>query len=543
MIRLSLVFVFIALHLTGSCVRDSIGQDLVLWYQHPAQDWMQEALPIGNGYMGAMFFGGIEEERIQFNEESLWSGGPGEWVQYQGGNRPGAYKYLEEVRELLAHKKFDAAHELARKQLTGIIKEDLGDSQWVGFGSYQSFGDLLIRCKADGESSNYLRKLDIGRATAEVSYERGSIHYHRTYFASYPARLLVFHFENDAEEGVDYEIEITSLHRNKSVFWAKDQLIMRGNVENNQMTFESRIKVACKDGITTFKDGVVSISGTNEFTLYLTAATDYINEYPTYKGGDPSYRNELSLANVMSFQNLQTAHEADYQSLFSRVELELGPDLYPELATDQRLVAYQNGSADPSLEALYFQYGRYLLISSSRPGTLPANLQGKWNHLNNPPWACDYHANINIQMIYWPAEICNLAEVHKPLIEYIDNLRPPGRESAKHFFDARGWIVNTMNNVFGYTAPGWDFPWGFFPAGAAWYCRHVWQHYVFNPDLEYLKKRAYPIMRAAALFWLDYLIEDDQGYLVSCPSYSPNMVVFPQVHLWISKLSGIFLII
>ena len=192
------------------------------------------------------------------------------------------------------------------------------------------------------------------------------------------------------------------------------------------------------------------------------------------------------------------------------------------LPTDERLRLYANGEEDHTLETLYFQYGRYLLISSSRPGTMPANLQGKWNNLGNPPWASDYHANINIQMIYWPAEVTNLSECHEPLIEYIDRLRPPGRKSAKDFFNAEGWIVNTMNNPFGYTAPGWGFPWGFFPGGAAWYGRHVWEHYEFSGDLTYLKEKGYPIMKEAAQFWLDYLTKDEDGFLISSPSYSPE---------------------
>ena len=192
------------------------------------------------------------------------------------------------------------------------------------------------------------------------------------------------------------------------------------------------------------------------------------------------------------------------------------------LPTDERLRLYANGEEVHTLESLYFQYGRYLLISSSRPGTMPANLQGKWNNLGNPPWASDYHANINIQMIYWPAEVTNLSECHEPLIEYIDRLRPPGRKSAKDFFNAEGWIVNTMNNPFGYTAPGWGFPWGFFPGGAAWYGRHVWEHYEFSGDLTYLKEKGYPIMKEAAQFWLDYLTKDEDGFLISSPSYSPE---------------------
>ena len=501
----------------------SESANLKLWYQQPAEDWMQEALPIGNGYLGAMFFGGIEEERIQFNEESLWSGGKGEWEDYNGGNRPGAYKYLPAVRKLLAEDKYEEAHALANKELTGIIKENLG-GKWVGFGAYQSFGDLYIRPVQGGEISDYIRQLDIEKSVATVSYSSGGVAHRRTYFASYPKRILVFRFENDAPSGLDYEVELTSLHKKKTIRLEGNVLIMKGALENNGMAFESRMLIDAGEAGLSFEKGILKIPATRAVTFYLTAATDYSNEYPNYKGRDFERLNKETIAQLplADYGQILKEHITDYQSLFKRVSLDLGNTEDAKIPTDKRLFAYQEDANDISLEALYFQFGRYLLISSSRPGSMPANLQGKWNHVNDPPWASDYHANINIQMIYWPAEITNLAEVHEPLVEYIDRLRPPGRQTAKDFFNARGWIVNTMNNPFGFTAPGWQFPWGFFPGGAAWYGQHVWQHYEFNPDKNYLLHKAYPIMKEAALFWLDYLTEDEEGYLVSSPSYSPE---------------------
>ncbi len=496
---------------------------LKLWYTTPAEDWMQEALPIGNGYLGAMFFGGIEEERIQFNEESLWAGGKGEWDEYNGGNRPNAHKYLPEVRKLLDQGKYKKAHALARKELTGIIKENK-EGEWAGFGAYQSFGDLYILTKQEGEVSNYSRQLDLGNSLGKVSYTAGAVNHKRTYFASYPKRALVLHFENDAKEGVDYEVKLTSLHKKKTIHLDGNELVMRGTLENNGMEYESRIFFDAGNAKMSFEDGAVKISSAQSVKLYLTAATDYLNEYPVYKGRDFEGLNRETISAIASdnYHHILKEHITDYQTLFNRVMLDLGSTEAAKFPTDKRLSDYQSGTADHDLEALFFQYGRYLLISSSRPGTMPANLQGKWNHVNNPPWACDYHANINIQMIYWPAEVTNLAEVHEPLIEYIDRLRPPGRQTAKDFFNARGWIVNTMNNTFGFTAPGWNFPWGFFPGGAAWYSQHVWLHYEYSPDEDYLQNKAYPILKEASLFWLDYLTEDENGHLVSSPSYSPE---------------------
>ena len=321
----------------------------------------------------------------------------------------------------------------------------------------------------------------------------------------------------------DYEIRLTSVHKDTQFELMDDQLIMRGVLENNGMEFESRMLIDTDGEIINLDKGSLTVHSAREMTLILTAATDYVNQYPHYRGRDYQQLNQQTISRTAnsSYHDLLSEHISDYQSLFSRVSFTLGSDL-SNISTDKRLLDYAAGGSDPALEALYFQYGRYLLISSSRPGTMPANLQGKWNDKTNPPWAADYHANINIQMIYWPAEVTNLAACHEPLIDYIDKLRAPGSKTAKDFFDADGWIVNTMNNPFGFTAPGWDFPWGFFPGGAAWYARHVWDHYDYSGDLVYLESTAYPIMKDAALFWLDYLTQDVDGYLVSSPSYSPE---------------------
>ncbi|GGW41804.1 hypothetical protein GCM10007383_28020 [Arenibacter certesii] len=485
---------------------------------------MKEALPIGNGYMGAMFFGGPEEEHIQFNEESLWTGGKGEWDQYNGGNRENAHKHLPEVRRLLDAGKYEEAHQLANRELTGTIKADKGNNIWEGFGAYQTFGDLFVKPEESGTFTDYSRELDISDAVATIKYTVNGTKHKREYFANYPSRTLVFRFENDSPDGIDYIINQTTVHKNVTFEYNKNQLIMSGHLENNGMGFESRVLIESDGEKVTFLDDKLKVKAAKSLTLYLTAATDYKNEYPTYKGRDYISMNKETIAKVRQrgYDNLLMEHKKDYSNLFSRVNFKLETMDTNNIPTDERLTAYASGKKDPSLETLYFQYGRYLLISSSRPGTMPANLQGKWNDKTNPPWASDYHSNINIPMIYWPAEVTNLSECHEPLIEYIDKLRPPGRKSAKDFFNAEGWIVNTMNNPFGYTAPGWDFPWGFFPGGAAWYSRHVWEHYQYTQDLNFLKKKGYPIMKEAALFWLDYLTKDSNGNLVSSPSYSPE---------------------
>jgi alpha-L-fucosidase 2 len=289
------------------------------------------------------------------------------------------------------------------------------------------------------------------------------------------------------------------------------------------MEFETCIRIVT-DGKTAYKDGIITISGAKNLTLYHTAATDYVNKYPDYKGNDYKAGNErtISALSAKTYPQIRKEHLEDYQDLFSRVQLDLGTADRNTVPTDIRLVEYNKGTPDPDLEELFFQYGRYMMISGSRPGTLPLNLQGKWNDSMNPAWACDYHTNINIQMIYWPAEVTNLPECHLPLFDFMASLVEPGRNSAKEFFNARGWIVNTMCNAFGYTSPGWRFPWGFFPGGAGWLCQHAWEHYDFTRDENFLRETAFPLMKEAALFWMDYLIEDENGYLVSSPSYSPE---------------------
>ncbi|HLT52163.1 MAG TPA: glycoside hydrolase N-terminal domain-containing protein, partial [Arenibacter sp.] len=406
----------------------------------------------------------------------------------------------------------------------GRIKKDANAEGWVGFGAYQPFGDIFVKPAQSGTVTDYRRELDISNAVATIAYTVDGINHKRKYFASYPSRTLVFHFENNSPNGIDYVIRQTTVHKNVTTRLEGDQLIMSGSLTNNGMELESRMLIETDGRKPTFQDGELTVKSAKKLTLYLTAATDYRNEYPNYTGRDYKALNKKTIASVQQkgYDQLLSEHKKDYSQLFSRVDFELKGSDRSNIPTDVRLMDYASGKEDPSLETLYFQYGRYLLISSSRPGSMPANLQGKWNNLTNPPWASDYHANINIQMIYWPAEITNLSEIHEPLIEYIDKLRPPGRKTAKDFFNAEGWIVNTMNNPFGFTAPGWDFPWGFFPGGGAWYARHVWEHYEFSGDLDYLKEKGYPIMKEAALFWLDYLTKDKEGHLVSSPSYSPE---------------------
>ncbi len=520
--RVFKIFTIISVVGLMSCSQSSgsDGKTLRLWYDKPAKEWMTEALPFGNGYMGAMFFGGIDKERIQFTEGSLWSGGPGLNPEYSNGNREGAYMALPEIRKLLDEGKFREANRLANQKMTGITHPKKG-SHFGDYGAQQTMGDIFISVKNAGKLENYIREINLKTGEGSVSYDAGGVHYERVYFGNYPGKLLVYHYKSS--KPADYEFRYKTPHKKIKESFENSIYTFHGNVADNGMEYETCLKFDT-DGKVEYNNGEVKVSGAKELTVYHTAATDYTLEYPKYKGNDFKKQNKATLTSLegKSYKQIRDEHLADYQSLFSRVELTLGSENPDTVSTDVRLNNFAKGANDPGFEELYFQYSRYLMISASRPGTMPLNLQGKWNDKTNPPWACDYHMNINQQMLYWPAEVTNLAECHKPLFIYMESLVEPGRISAKEHFGAGGWIVNTMNNAFGYTAPGWGFPWGFFPGGAAWLCQHAWEHYAFSGDKEYLRTTAYPLMKEASQFWIDYLTKDEEGHLVSCPSYSPE---------------------
>lgn len=497
--------------------------DLRLWYQQPAKDWMREALPIGNGYMGMMFFGSIGTEQLQFTEGSLWSGGPNAHPSYNYGNTEGAYVYLERIRELIKHGDMEAANRVVAQEMTGHgIQKVAGDSTDYGdFGAQQPMGNLFVKIgHGDVAVQDYCRELDIEKAIGKVTYTVGGTAYERQYLGHYPKGIMIYQFASTNPS--DYNLRLENSQATLSEHFEDNTYTLIGHVPNNKQGFATAYRVLT-DGNITYAKGEISVQGARQMLIIHTAATDYEMKYPHYRGGDfrSIVSGRLKAVAESTFETLKKEHVTDYQSLFNRVKLTLDDAVPNPLPTDKRKRAYYEGAKDFGLEQLFFQYGRYLMIAGSRPGTMPMNLQGKWNNQVNPPWASDYHFNINIQMIYWPAEVTNLAECHEPLLQYIHSLVEPGRKSAHDFFKARGWIVNTMNNAYGYTGVNWGLPWGFFPGGAGWLAQHLWEHYAFGIDTAYLKQ-AYPTMKEAALFWIDYLTADEQGYLVSSPSYSPE---------------------
>lgn len=514
------LFMLILLWLSGNV---SAQENLVLHYDKPAQSWMEEALPLGNGYMGVMFFGGIAQEQLQFTEGTLWSGGPHSGDTYRYGNKENSWKYLDQVRQLIHQGNLDAANNLARKHFTGLGPQRTdGMSEWGDYGGQVTMGDLYVDIgHGETEVSDYRRQLDISRSLALVTYRVGSVKYQREYFGNYPSGMMVYKFSSSKRS--DYSITFKSPHNKDQEQFSNGMYTFRGHINDNRQAFQTSYRIQT-DGQLTFINGVLTVKNASEIVLFHTAATDYRMEYPHYKGNDYQAQILARYEKIKNhrYQDLKREHLEDYTNLFNRVNLQLEGRRSDDLPTDQRQKRYFEGNSDVGLETLYFQYGRYLMISGSRPGTMLMNLQGKWNNSVSAPWAADYHMNINQQMIYWPAEVTNLAESHEPLLRYTASLVPPGRQSAKDFFNTRGWVVNTMNNAYGYTAPGWDVPWGFFPGGAAWLAQHLWEHYEFGLDSTYLKNEAYPVMKEAALFWMDYLVSDENGHLVSSPSYSPE---------------------
>ena len=517
------MFLILLLLFENCDVKKSEDQSLKLWYDKPATDWMTEALPLGNGYIGAMFFGGINEEHIQFSEGTLWSGGPGSNPEYNFGIKKGGSEYLPEVRKLLKNDNIKEAEELVKSKFTGVIDTDKKYNAVFGdFGAQQTMGDIYVKVKHKGIAESYKRSLDIENALAKVEYMVAGEKYQRTFFGNYPDNVMVYEFLSSVN--TDYEFRFETPHLKVKENYKDNTYSFQGKVADNEMGFETVFNFKLSDGQMTYNDGILKIEGAKKLVITHVSATTYKLEYPTYSGNDFYKNNRIKLNNIASksLETLKKEHIHDYKGLFNRVSLDLQGASLDNIPTDTRLINYFEGGIDFELERLYFQYSRYLMISASRPKSMAMHLQGKWNNSTNPPWAADYHSNINLEMIYWPAELTNLSECHEPFLDYIESLVEPGKVTAKEFFGTRGWVVNTACNPFGYTSPGWGIPWGFFPSGAGWFSQHIWDHYDFTQDKEYLKNKAYPIMKEAALFWIDYLIKDENGFYVSCPSYSPE---------------------
>lgn len=485
--------------------------EMKLWYRKPAQEWV-EALPIGNGRLGAMIFGGIDRERIQLNEDTLWAGHPID------RDRKGAYEYLDEARQLIFDGNYVEAQKLVQDKFMG---ERLTRS-------YQTLGDLLLKFQTDQDAVDYRRELNLDTAIASVSYRDGDTIFTREVFSSAIDDVIVVRLTCDKPGRLTFAVTMDREVNATTMTTGSDQIVMCGQADKGKPTegvkFDARLQVLAEAGqvsaIDNGQDSPASlhIEKADAVTLLIASATNY-------RGIEPAEvcTKQLADAAKKSYADLRDAHVAEHQEIFRRVELELGKTNAVELPTDERLKAVKNGDEDPSLIALYFQFGRYLLISSSRPGCLPANLQGIWNHHIDAPWNCDYHTNINLQMNYWHAESCNLSEYHEPLFDLIDALRKRGRKTARDVYNCRGTVAHHTTDAWYFASLIGNIGYGMWPTGMAWLCQHLWEHYAFTGDLDFLAKRAYPAMKESAEFFLDYLVEDPKtGELVCGPSISPE---------------------
>jgi alpha-L-fucosidase 2 len=654
-------------------------QPLKLWYQQPAVKWT-EALPIGNGRLGAMIFSGVEQDRIQFNEETLWSGEPRNY------NRPGAFHYLDTIRQLLFLNKQEEAEALAEQKFMGMksnegrkadwVKQVLSfkgvagnpsaekydDSgwesiivpaydgwetvghdgldgavwlrtyfnipdEWIGKNlvldlnrirdhdftyvngkligtqenndarrylieartlhkgknsisvlvlnydnkggitgykdttrhigvypegkeellltlngqwkyfiqndeppavgkyqaDYQPFGDLFLNNKNSGAITNYRRELDLSSAVVTTSYSQNGITHSREYFASQPNQAIIIHLSANKNGSTNFEAVLSSPHKNAKLVKIDDSSVALSlKVRNGALMGESHLKVVIRNGSVRVEDGKLIVANADEATIFLTAGTNYKNYMDI--SGVPAIACKTALNSLegKTFQSIKKAHSLEYQKYFNTFSINLGVSDNESLPTDVRLDRFAKTN-DPSFAALYLQYGRYLLISSSRPGTRPANLQGIWNDLLAPPWGSKYTTNINAEMNYWPAELLNLSPMHEPLFKMIEELSIAGRATARTHYNAPGWVLHHNTDLWRGTAPINAANHGIWVTGGAWLCHHLWEHYQFSQDINFLRQKAYPIMKQAALFFDSFLIKDPgTGWLISTPSNSPE---------------------
>ncbi len=521
----------------------AFGQsELKLWYEQPAKQWT-EALPIGNGFIGGMVFGDTENELIQLNEGTLWSGGP----QKRNSN-PEAHKYLELIRKALAKEDYTSAENLCRK-MQGYYTE-----------SFLPLGDLHIKqtYSESGRFEGYYRDLSLNEAIATTKFKVKGVNYSREVFTSGPDSIMVIRIVADRPKMINLDLSLSSLLKNSVTVNGNNQLIMRGkapvrvdpsyyNKEGrnpilqddsegcNGMRFQTVLRAIPEGGKISADNSGLYIKEADEVILFLSAATSFngFDKCPDSQGKDEKVISEryVDNAQVKPYDVLKADHIADYKKYFDRVVFHLPnkkmtKPVNDKLPSDLRLKLYSYGNYDPELESLFFQYGRYLLISSSRPGGSAANLQGIWNKEFRPPWSSNYTININTEMNYWPAEAGNLSEMHMPLLQFIQNLAKTGAVTAKEFYRTRGWVAHHNTDIWGLSNAVGDFgdgdpSWANWYMGGNWLCQHLWEHYSFTGDKEFLREVAYPVMKEAALFSLDWLIEKE-GHLTTSPSTSPE---------------------
>ncbi len=499
--------------LVGACVwmmLSTHAQNLKLWYQQPAKTWV-EALPVGNSSMGAMVYGGTSREELQLNEETLWGGGP-----YRNDN-PKALESLAEVRNLIfSGKTMDAQNLIDQTFYTGRNGMP-----------YQTIGSLIIEAPGHEKAKNYYRDLDLERAVATTRYQVNGVNFQREVFASFPDRVIIVRFTADKPGELNFKVSYDSPLQSTVKKQGK-KLVLRGKGGDHEgvkgvIEVETQSQVIAEGGKVSLTDKYISVEHATAATLYIAAATNFVN-YHNVKGNESKKASAL-LAGAMKkeYSEALKAHTDYYQSQFNRVSLSLGGEKTKTARqeTVKRIAGFSQGN-DPALAALMFQYGRYLLISSSQPGGQPANLQGIWNHQLNAPWDGKYTININTEMNYWPAEVTNLSETHEPLFDLVQDLSVTGRETARTMYGCNGWVAHHNTDIWRVTGPVDKAFYGTWPVGGAWLTTHLWQHYLYTGDKDFLRK-SYPAMKGAADFFLGYMIPHPKyGWKVTAPSMSPE---------------------
>lgn len=508
----TIITVLLGFAFTRGLIAQPSGQ-LKLWYNKPAASW-NEALPIGNGFLAGMIFGGVEIERLQLNEETIWAGEPGNNII------PGVYESIVQIRKLLFEGKYKEAQDLSNKTFPRSAPERGNYGM-----QYQTAGSLLIRFNHQN-FKNYKRELDISKAVASVTYQSNGITYKREYIAVIPHKVIIVRLSASKPKSISCSLDLTTPFaefRKQAEGGRLSLSATTSSVDNKKgrVRFQIQVLPQVQGGHISEQNDKLNIKNADIVTLLISAATNYIN----YKdiSGDEVERTSARLAEISkdNYEGLKAEHIKNYQKFFNRVSFDLGVTSSALKPTDQRITEFKEGH-DPALASLYFQFGRYLLISSSYPGSQPANLQGKWNEKLSPPWDSKYTVNINTEMNYWPAEITGLPEMHQPLFQMLKELSVTGRESASQMYHARGWNVHHNTDVWRITGVVDGGFYGMWPMGGAWLSQHLWQHYLFTGDKTFLKEY-YPVLKGAALFFVDVLQEEpSHRWLVVAPSMSPE---------------------
>lgn len=516
LIRLLLLCIFPFRVYAGDTLPARTDADGTVWFTAPATDWASQSLHIGNGYMGASFYGDVRQERFDIAEKTFWAGGPYSVPDFNFGIRSGGKDRIADIRKAVLDRKYTVADSLATLYLTG---------DYSGYGYFSMVGNLLIDFPGmTSPVENYIRGIDLSSSLGFVRYTSGGVAFSREYFCSYPDRLMSLHFSADRKGVISFDLSHGLLYAPDEIIAEEGGLAFSGLIPENGLEYTVRIRILHEGGRVSVNPGSgISVREADEATVFYTVDTEYAPVYPSYKGEDPDLntRETISRAVEKGYAAVRSDHISDYRKLYDRVRLTLKGDSESEvLPTDVRIAQLKHGfTDDSSLKALWFNFSRYLLISASRQGTLPSTLQGVWNTYSRAPWSGNFQSNINVEEMYWGCGPVRLPECGEGYAEWIEGLVEPGRRTAAEYYGTGGWVSHSTGNIWGHTVPGSDILWGLYPCGAAWHCRYMWEHFAFTRDTVFLRERAYPVMKEAAEFWLENMVEYGDHYIIA-PSVS-----------------------